>query len=204
MVRNKTTVDLIRHGEPLGGRAIRGNSVDDPLSDLGWQQMRTAVSDYNQWDVIISSPLIRCAAFSKELSLKLDIPLIIEDNFKEVGFGSWEGRTQTEIQQNNPEEFANFYLDPVNARPAGAESLTLFFSRVIESYNKFIDLYQEQHILVVSHAGVIRAMMTHALQAELNSMYRIKVHNAGITRLLHDGQLSTLERHGFSLENLKS
>jgi len=24
-------------GEPVGGRAIRGNSINDALSDLGWQ-----------------------------------------------------------------------------------------------------------------------------------------------------------------------
>ena len=35
----ETTIDLIRHGEPVGGRAYRGHNIDDPLSDKGWQQI---------------------------------------------------------------------------------------------------------------------------------------------------------------------
>ena len=34
-----TTIDLIRHGEPVGGRRYRGGRMDDPLSEKGWAQM---------------------------------------------------------------------------------------------------------------------------------------------------------------------
>ena len=34
-----TRIDLIRHGEPVGGRRYRGQ-IDDPLSEKGWKQMR--------------------------------------------------------------------------------------------------------------------------------------------------------------------
>jgi len=30
-----TTIDLLRHGEPVGGRMLRG-STDHPLSETGW------------------------------------------------------------------------------------------------------------------------------------------------------------------------
>jgi len=188
-----TIVDLIRHGEPIGGRAIRGNGINDPLSELGWQQMRTTIAEYSKWNVVVSSPLIRCLAFSQELSLRLDIPLVIENNLKEVGFGSWEGRTQDEIQKNNSEEYENFYRDPVNCRPKNAESLSDFYSRVVTTYNKIIQLYQGQNILFVIHAGVIRVIITYILQTELNSMYRIKVLNASISRIIHNKNNSVLE-----------
>ena len=42
-----TTIDLIRHGEPVGGRKYRGQT-DDPLSEKGWEQMWKAVGDYAQ------------------------------------------------------------------------------------------------------------------------------------------------------------
>ncbi len=198
----KTIIDLIRHGEPVGGRAIRGNSIDDPLSDLGWQQMRLAVADCSDWDVIISSPLSRCLDFSKKLATKLAVPIVVEQDLKEVGFGSWEGHTHDEIKHNNRDEYHNFYLDPVNNRPAGAEALAGFFSRVVAVYNNITKRYSGQHVLLVTHAGVIRALICHALQAELNSLYRIKVLNAGFTRIIHSGGASTLERHSFSFENV--
>ncbi len=197
-----TTIDLIRHGEPVGGRAIRGNSVDDPLSELGWQQMRSAVVGYTAWQEIVSSPLIRCKDFANELSLNLKIPLSIENNLKEVGFGAWEGRIQNEIKESNADEYRLFYLDPVNNRPAGAESLSKFYTRVIDSYKKLLNQHSGKHILIVAHAGVVRAIIIHILQAELNSMYRIKVHNAGITRIVHDNENAILERHGFNLKEV--
>ncbi|MFV2060013.1 MAG: histidine phosphatase family protein [Gammaproteobacteria bacterium] len=197
---SNTVVDLIRHGEPLGGRAIRGNGIDDSLSDLGWQQMRSAVADYSKWNLIVSSPLVRCSDFSREISDKLKIPIMIEDNLKEVGFGNWEGRTQDEIKNTNLDEYQQFYLDPVNNRPVGAEPLLEFFTRVVEVYEKIIKTHKGERILIVTHAGVIRAIITHILKAELSSMYRIKVFNAGITRIVHTKDNSILERHGVNLK----
>ncbi len=201
LILSNTVVDLIRHGEPEGGRAIRGYSIDDPLSELGWQQMRLAVADYSQWDVIISSPLIRCLQFSQELSVKLNIPVQVENNLKEVGFGSWEGRTPDEIQKTNPDEYTEFYQDPVNCRPSGAEPLSNFYSRVVSAYKKIIEQYSGQKILFVTHAGVIRAVITYILQAELKSMYRIKVFNASISRMRHTADNAILERHSFNFIN---
>lgn len=87
-----TIIDLIRHGEPVGGRRYRGGT-DDPLSEKGWNQMWTAVENYHGWQQIISSPLSRCAAFANALSAKLVIPVSIDDRLAELGYGEWEGKT---------------------------------------------------------------------------------------------------------------
>jgi hypothetical protein len=42
-------LDLLRHGEPEGGRLYRGNLLDDPLSEKGWQQMQASVNG-KHWD----------------------------------------------------------------------------------------------------------------------------------------------------------
>ena len=71
MTNNQNTTaffDLIRHGEPAGGPMFRG-SKDDPLSDTGWQQMNAAIRDDDQWDVIITSPLLRCRLFAEQLAV---------------------------------------------------------------------------------------------------------------------------------------
>ena len=101
----ETIIDLMRHGEPVGGRAYRGNNIDDPLSETGWQQMWDAIGEEAPWDHIITSPLERCAAFAEALMDVYSIPCTTEDNFKEVGFGSWEGKTPDEIKAKSPEEY---------------------------------------------------------------------------------------------------
>ena len=58
-------IDLIRHGEPEGGRRYRG-ATDDPLTAAGWRQMEAAVAGLS-WQRIYSSPLVRCADFARHL-----------------------------------------------------------------------------------------------------------------------------------------
>ena len=198
----ETTIDLIRHGEPEGGRAFRGHSINDPLSEKGWQQMWDAVGEDLPWDQIITSPLERCQAFAEALMDTYDIPCETEDNFKEVGFGNWEGRTPDEIKEENNKEYQDFYLDPVNKRPSGAEDLNQFISRVKIAYEKIIEKHQGKHILIVAHAGVNRAIIANALHAAPIGLYRIKVNNAGISRLKHDDLGSHLLYHNVQLADI--
>ncbi len=194
-----TIIDLIRHGEPVGGRAYRGNNIDDPLSEKGWQQMREAVAEQCPWDHIITSPLVRCKAFADELAARHGLSVSIDERLREVGFGEWEGKTPDELQRERPEEYRAFYADPVNNRPPGAEDLDEFISRVTESYQYLCQHYAGKHVLVVAHAGVIRAVIAHVLHAKPIGLYRIKVENAGISRIRITERGAMLELHNTSL-----
>ncbi len=176
-----TQIDVIRHGEPEGGRRYRGSSIDDPLSEKGWQQMWDAVPEQAEWEHIISSPLARCVKFSEALADSLKINFSIEDNLKEIGFGSWEGRTSEDIQQNESEALEKFLLDPVNNRPQGAEPLNDFADRVWPVYESIAQQYKGQHVLVVAHAGVIRAISSKILGMALDDVYsNLKIEYAAI------------------------
>ena len=190
---SETIIDLIRHGEPVGGRAYRGHNIDDALSEKGWQQMWQAVGDDCPWESIVTSPLSRCTSFARALAEDYELGLSTEDNFKEVGFGDWEGKTPEQIKSDNLKQYEDFYKDPVNCRPPGAEPLDDFVSRVSASYEKCISEQNGNHLLIVAHAGVIRAIIAHVLQAPAAAMYKIKVANAGITRIRIDKNTSTLE-----------
>lgn len=198
-----TIIDLMRHGEPVGGRAYRGHSIDDPLSETGWQQMWDAIGDDAPWDHVITSPLERCQAFAEALMDMYDISCTTENNFKEIGFGIWEGRTPDEIKANNLTEYENFYRDPVNLRPQGAEPLNNFIQRVTSTYDKTVKQHQGQHILIVAHAGVIRAIIANALHADPIGLYRINVKNAGISRIKHNELGNTLLYHNVQLTDMK-
>lgn len=180
---NNTIVDLIRHGQPQGGSLYRGHTIDDPLSELGWQQMWDAVGEHKKWQHIVSSPMLRCKAFSQSLAEKLNISMTFEDNLKEVGFGCWEGLTREQVKQKNVTEYNRFYADPVNNRAEGFENLNFFIQRVISTYNNIIKEFSGQHILIVAHAGVIRAVLAHIIEAPASGLYKIKIENAGISQV---------------------
>ncbi len=179
----ETVIDFIRHGEPEGGRRFRGHSIDDALSEKGWAQMRLAVESGFPWTQIVSSPLVRCHAFADELNQQHHIPVRIDDRLKEVGFGSWEGLTHDEIQTCDLSHYQAFYSDPVGNRPPGAEPLDVFFARVSGALKTIVADFSGQHVLVVAHAGVIRAIMAHVLDIPAMAVYRIQVVNAGLSRI---------------------
>ncbi|WP_457675032.1 histidine phosphatase family protein [Thiolapillus sp.] len=181
-----TRLDFIRHGEPEGGRLYRGAAIDDPLSDKGWKQMWQAVGENCHWERIVSSPLQRCHAFALALGEKHDLPVTVEADFREVGFGRWEGRSPADIQQQAPEEYAAFYADPVHNRPPGAEDLPAFGRRVAKAFENTASAHTGKRVLVVAHAGVIRAVLGHVMQAPPAAWYRAKVDNAGLSRFLLD------------------
>lgn len=191
------TLDLIRHGEPVGGRKYRGQ-IDDPLSDKGWVQMRAAVGDAPPWTRIVSSPLARCRAFAEHLSRSHALPLTFDTDLQEVGFGEWEGLCAEAIEQRWPGALARFKADPVGARPAGAEALSDFHARVSAALGAQIVGNETGHVLVVGHAGVIRMALAWALDMPLGNAYRIEVASASLTRLRFDHGRANLIFHGLA------
>ena len=176
-----TYIDVIRHGEPIGGRRYRGYSVDDPLSEKGWAQMRAAIPETPQWQHIVSSPLKRCLEFSQQLANDLQISFSIDDDMKEIGFGDWEGKTPEDILAEDSEALNHFYKDPVHHRPKGAEPLNSFSQRVWGAYQSILEQHQGKHVLVVAHAGVARAITANILKISLDDVYsRLKIEYGAI------------------------
>nr|WP_255722454.1 histidine phosphatase family protein [Ectothiorhodospira lacustris] len=190
-------IDFLRHGEPTGGERYRGSGVDDPLSETGLEQMWQAVGGRAPtsvpWTRIISSPMRRCLDFAAPLSRTLNLPLTQVPDLREVGFGSWEGRTPEDLRRNSPEEFLAFFHDPMHARPRGAEPLDDFRRRVDGALDEMLRQHAGEHLLVVTHAGVIRAVICAALEVPTEAMYRIRIPYAGATRLRRDDRGMMLE-----------
>lgn len=191
----ETLVDFIRHGEPVGGRRYRGCGVDDPLSEVGWQQMWQAIGARSPWTRIITSPLQRCCNFAQALAKRDSIPLAVEQRFQEVGMGVWEGKTPEQVRGEDSVAYARYYRDAIRGRPPGAEDLNDLLERVSNAYEQLVSEQAGQHILIVAHAGVMRAMLGHVLQAAPNSWYRAQVDYAASSRFGHDAHGGYLVFH---------
>ncbi len=186
-----TIIDLLRHGEPEGGRMYRGCGTDHSLSKLGWQEMQASIKkriDENDtnWSQIITSPMVRCHAYAKELGQQMNVPVEVVDTLVEANYGEWEGKTPSQIKQEFGEEYWDFYADPVNKRPRGAESLEKLNERVSASLTDLILRYKGQKILLISHAGVMRAVMGGVLKMPLASQQLINIPYAGMYRVLDE------------------
>jgi alpha-ribazole phosphatase len=192
-----TRIDLVRHGQPEGGNRFRGHGVDDPLSSLGWQQMRATAAMVDDWQQVISSPMQRCIAFARWLSNERGLPLELVPDLREIGFGSWEGVSRSELREQRRDEYEAFYQDPVHNRPAGAEPLDDFGHRVARALDAAATQHAGERVLIVAHAGVIRAAIGHVLQSPPALWYQCDVANAGLTRLVRDNEAWRLVRHNW-------
>lgn len=180
-INQSTTIDLLRHGEILGEACYRG-ITDDALSAKGWQQMRQRVTPFNDWDLIISSPLQRCLRFSKDLTLQRQLPLIIEPNFQEINFGDWEGKTAIQIEMQQLGNLAAFYQDPIKNPPPNSEPILDFQQRVLKSWQQLLQTQQGKKLLIITHGGVIRALFSLLLNIPLKNSFAIQVSHGGLTR----------------------
>lgn len=165
------TIDLLRHGEPVGGRKYRGQT-DDPLTLRGWSQMWRAVGDHRPWGRVVTSPLLRCGEFADSLAGALGLAAVRDDRLMEVGYGGWSGKAPDELKAEDPEGFAAFRNDPWHNRPADAEAMAAFTERVLAAFAEHRESPAES-TLIVAHAGVIRTVMAHTLGMPLENLYRL-------------------------------
>lgn len=187
MTEPATCFDLLRHGEPVGGRRFRGQ-VDHPLSEAGWAQMWAAVGEHRPWARVVSSPLARCREFAAALSERRGLPLTIEPQLAEMGFGRWEGKTPEEVEALVPGATERFYADPIAHPPPGAEPLPAFYARVCVALAELRERHGGEHLLIVCHAGVIRMALAEALGFPPGNQFHVRVEYASITRIRYRAQ----------------
>ena len=198
------TIDLLRHGDVAGGVRLLGHE-DEPLTRLGWQQLRSVVNGSTPpWTQIFSSPLQRCHAFANELSTQYHLPLIVEPRFKEIGFGDWEGMLFQDLSNGQAaEHFMSFWQNPSSNPAPGGEAYHLFEERVIAGWADLLERYNDQstaHLLLVIHGGVIRTILRHILDFPTRNFFRVDVPYACLSRIkLNQSRQPQLLFHGGNL-----
>ena len=112
------------------------------------------------------SPLKRTIQTAEALSrYKQYSKIIIENNIVEQNFGDWSGKKISEIWKliNKNKDKHNFsFISPEFSPPNGESFLEQ--SKRVEIWLKKLKVKAGQSILIITHAGTIRAILSHALQ----------------------------------------
>lgn len=192
-----TRLDLLRHGQCEGGEIFRG-SHDVALTSEGWANMEARIEapTPTPWDAVVSSPLQRCRAFAESAAERLELPLILEPELREMHFGDWEGRLYQDIWDNDP-TLALWGEDPERHTPPEGEPLAVFAQRVNSAIDRLAECRAGQRLLVVTHGGVIRLLLTRAKGLPRNTLRDQPVPYAHFVPLRwSDGQLSEVPGEG--------
>ncbi|MGE8067365.1 alpha-ribazole phosphatase family protein [Pseudomonas sp. NPDC089569] len=178
-------LDLLRHGETEIGGGLRG-SLDDALTDKGWQQMRAAVVEQGPWDRLISSPLQRCALFARELAAQLNLPVEMDGDLQELHFGQWEGQSAAALMETDAEALGLFWADPYAFTPPQGEPVEAFSRRVLAAVARLQAAYAGERLLLISHGGVMRLLLAQARGLPREQLLNVEVGHGALCSLVVD------------------
>ena len=175
-------ISLLRHGKTTENGIYRGHT-DVALTDQGLEQMQQAVAGFDlPVDYLVSSDLQRCAKFAALLATKEQL----DKRFQEMSFGDWDGKSRSDIWSTQPEAVNAFWSNPMESSPPNGESVSQLQARAMEAFHEHvkcaIDLHCE-HMLIVTHGGVIRAMLGSILHMGAKGLFNLNIPYAGLVPL---------------------
>lgn len=163
------TLHLLRHGETeLSADGTFCGEIDTPLSGKGHDQAARAAAHLVGLDLeaIYVSPKIRAQATAAPTAKKLGLTPIVEDGLREIGYGEWDGRKETEIKQNDPHHYALWVSDPAVHAPPGGESGYAIAARAVPIVER-VGTAHEGNVLLVSHKATIRVIVCALLNLHI-------------------------------------
>ena len=171
-------VFLIRHSRPLIDAGLCYGRLDvdfdDPLPIAA--RLRPLLLPGTP---VIASPLRRAWQLAEALD-----PLARTDaRLAEIDFGDWEGKSWNEIGRDALDAWA---ADILNFTPPGGESVASLQQRAIEFAETLAATLDEPRVALVTHAGVMRALLGHWRKLPVAEWTRLKFEFGSITQIKID------------------
>ena len=155
------TLHLARHGDTTqSSDGVFCGDLDPPLTDKGMAQAQKLVAITTQLGVtaMYVSHKLRARMTAEPTALALGLEPVIDDGLREIGYGSWEGRKESEIQRSEPDAYGVWNADPALASPPGGESAFAIAARALPVILRARKEHPAGNILFVSHKATIRVI----------------------------------------------
>ena len=191
-----TRIIAVRHGETAWNVDTRiQGQLDVPLNDNGRRQAQRLARELaasEQISAVYSSDLLRAWDTAQSIAAAVGLQTITEPGLRERGFGSFQGKTFTELETQWPDETARWRTrDPVWAPPEG-ETLVAVRERVERATHALAQRHIGSQIVLVAHGGVLDMMYRCAAGLDVRAPRTWALGNASINRLLWTPQGLTL------------
>ena len=180
---------LIRHAQTAWNdiNRLQGHS-DVPLSALGEQQAKRLGERFalHHLQGIFTSGLQRSRRTAHMIAEGNGhgISPVIESDLAEMHLGAWEGLTPEEIDVRFDKSYQRWRVRPSSVVIPDAEPLEVFRERVRRAFGKIVSGLGDGEYAVVSHGGVIAALLADVLAADYDELIRrLRLDNAGVTAL---------------------
>ena len=169
---------LIRHTQTATDPGLCYGQSDVALADSFIDEMtglHEKLPEFNEDCKVFSSPLTRCLQLAETFS----DTVTTDERLQELNFGDWEGQRFDAIEADSLQHWtANF----VTAAPPKGENFEELYQRASAFWQDLLAVDAEQ-VLVFTHAGVIRALLAHALNLPLANSFQLRIDSGSVHKL---------------------
>ena len=186
---------LIRHGETDWNKELRfQGQIDVPLNAIGLEQaqrlQQRIAQSLPRWleaqrapVQVVSSDLLRAQQTAEPLAQALGHTVQVWTGLREQCFGVFEGLQVAQIKAKYPEHWQRWLAFDADHAVPEAESTRDFYDRVLQAFSELATRFQGQHVVVVTHGGVLDMLWRHAKAQSLHGPRLCEIPNAGVNQL---------------------
>jgi broad specificity phosphatase PhoE len=190
------TLYITRHGETEWNQEKRMQGwLDSNLTENG---IKNAVSlgeklKETELTAIYSSPSGRTQATTNLIRGERDIPVIYDENLREIKLGQWEGKTHSLIKELYQTQFEAFWNAPHQYTSVEGETFEETRARASQVLNRIKREYESGNILIVTHSVVIKCLYSFFKNSPIETLWD--------PPYIHDTSLTIVEmsENGFKL-----
>ena len=179
-----TRILLVRHGNTDAlGKHLSGRMPGVHLNEAGRQQADNLVKRLLEAEIscIYSSPLERAVETATPLAIAKNVQVITIQNFIELDFGEWTGRSFNDLDKNIL--FQRFNTLRSNTIIPGGESMHEAQARMISGIQKLCKLHPNETIVIISHSDMIKATIAWYSGIPLDLFQRLEISPASISTI---------------------
>lgn len=188
---------LVRHGITIcnEGGAMSG-LTDSMLSEKGIVQA-DKLTNYlkdKKIDKIYTTPFARTKDTVKKLAESNLIQVEETSKLNEINFGDFEGLSFDVIKDTYPEEVEKMINEGFKYKYPNGESLEETFFRVRDEIRKIIHENENSTVLICSHGGTIRNIISYLLCDDYKYHWNFRIDNGSITEIEIDNDFPVINK----------
>ena len=173
--------------------------LDPPLAPSGVVQAEKLAARVKGLGVqaLYVSPKLRARMTATPTARLTGLTPRVEEGLKEIGYGAWDGRLESEIKAHDPEGYELWTDDPGTHSPPGGESGLVIAARAMPVVARILAENKDQSVAVFSHKATIRILTCTLLGIEVSRFRdRVACPTASITTFEFGKRGAMLHRLG--------
>ncbi|MEO1997376.1 MAG: histidine phosphatase family protein [Planctomycetaceae bacterium] len=168
-------------------------SLDVPLNPRGLEQVQKIIEQIQDTniDVLHVAPNEPAQTTARMIADACDIKVKVDDIWKNVHLGLWQGLPAEQVQHKSPKLFKHWCTDPQNVAPPSGEDLAPVIERLRKSLHKILRKKQCAAVVASEPLATLIEEILQSRQSNLRSAILNGGHAPSVTILHCDQSLPT-------------